>query len=316
MTVTQEAYEAAQEQRREWLKNLAEALKKWCDENGYKPRGKLVSEIEDLSMGKLHHLLKGDSMIEDPEDSPALYARIHVRTGLEEADPRTVPPRFYRPKAGKRIEKKKSWTTQEYRAWLQVNVPGADIESLLGISETGELDAIPPSENGKSPRSQEHTVGEMHEVSGYTDVDQLQAGQDSQLDRPLRSFVGELPDSLVPDIAEGLHKLGEELRSSSIVQLHSKIDELYRVVVALSGKIDNTSVPRTTGEGAMDIGDLLHRTNVILRSCLDGTVEDRNRISEKYGRKLGALYVVTGILTIDDVQRREKVLSDSILTTT
>lgn len=130
--------ESFETKRRQWVQTLTPALRKWCDDNGYIPRSKLATELE-IPASKWKHLISGVSISGDV----TIYARLHLRTWLREADPRTVPSRLrYAARVGHYFEAKRAWTDQEYDKWQRTyRLPPRLVESQKEtlISETRQL---------------------------------------------------------------------------------------------------------------------------------------------------------------------------------
>lgn len=100
----------------DWQNALAEAVKEWCDTHRYHPRNKLAKEL-DIKNERWSRIAAG-SGITDPET----YAKIYVRTGLSQADPRTIPPMFKLiPGTGQYMDVARAWTDAQYQRWLRTD---------------------------------------------------------------------------------------------------------------------------------------------------------------------------------------------------
>lgn len=92
-----------------WREDLAKALRRWCQENGYHSMVELARELgvnEDL----WKHIINGENISNDPLP----YAKLFWRTKIPEADPRKVPPivRFG-------TESSRAMTNEQWQKWEQ-----------------------------------------------------------------------------------------------------------------------------------------------------------------------------------------------------
>ncbi len=99
----------------EWAARLSVALEKWCRDNGYMRKTKLGSELHIIGKS-WSDISAGSSIIGDV----GAYARLYLRTGLAEADPRIIPPRRYYTRGRKvTVEKVRAWSEGEWQKWLR-----------------------------------------------------------------------------------------------------------------------------------------------------------------------------------------------------
>lgn len=100
--------------RAEWCSALATALRNWCDDNGYHPRNKLGSEL-GIPTNPWQHLFDATGVV---CGDITVYARLYVKTGLAELNPRKVPSRIrFVPRTRRSYEYVRAWTDQEYEDW-------------------------------------------------------------------------------------------------------------------------------------------------------------------------------------------------------
>jgi len=101
-----------------WAKDLADVLKRWCEVHGYDVQKRLAEELS-IPIAAWERIMRGRSVIGKAD--PQAYAKIYIRTGLPEADPRGIPPRAKKIPVGegmKSIEVSRAWSGDKYFAWL------------------------------------------------------------------------------------------------------------------------------------------------------------------------------------------------------
>ncbi|GEM_PF-7031588 len=143
MTVTRamEGFDkvAFEKVRLEWASNLSVKLHEWCENNGYRPYSKLRREL-DIVPVTWEHIMRGKSVADDA----TIYARLYLRTGLSEVDPRTIPPRVTAsPRApGRYYEKVRAWTKEQYENWRSdYQGPPSSVEFSNKIPKPGVIQA-------------------------------------------------------------------------------------------------------------------------------------------------------------------------------
>ncbi len=124
--------------RVQWAEKLAAVLREWCTINQYMPRKLLAQELGILD-NNWKHIVVGDGLTDDI----SIYARLHVRTELAEADPRTVPPKaLYAPRGLYYYERAYAWTEHEYTLWLNRHGYSLPREVQTSVPVTDELPDI------------------------------------------------------------------------------------------------------------------------------------------------------------------------------
>lgn len=101
------------DQRLEWSRALSLALKAWLRKEGYTPAKRLATElgIDSSTWGRI---ASGSGITQKKE----VYAKIFARTGLREADPRSVPPIVITlPRGGETI-RSISMEESEFQEWM------------------------------------------------------------------------------------------------------------------------------------------------------------------------------------------------------
>lgn len=109
-----------------WANALSIALKVWCDNNGYKPRITLASEL-GITRNAWDHITRGDTIIGDTD--PDIYARIYQKTLLPEADPRKIPS-----KADGTVRR---WPPEVLETWWRDNFPDDINKSVVQSALNG-----------------------------------------------------------------------------------------------------------------------------------------------------------------------------------
>jgi hypothetical protein len=99
-----------------WAQSLSTALQRWCDTHGYEIRVYLADELA-IPRTAWKRIVAGQAIV--GEADPTAYAKIYVRTGLAEADPRYIPPLLKKiPSAEEPVEVPRSWSPEEFEDWL------------------------------------------------------------------------------------------------------------------------------------------------------------------------------------------------------
>ena len=110
------------EKKPEWALNLSTALKQWIPEQGYRASTELADKL-NIPRGLWSDIYQGYSIAENRRgerfDRRTYYASIHLWTGLQEADPRTIPDRLIRIPNGGFANRKRSFSEDEYQQWLK-----------------------------------------------------------------------------------------------------------------------------------------------------------------------------------------------------
>lgn len=99
-----------------WANNLAVALSGWWPSHGYESGADLAREL-DIPDSAWNRISAGQAIVGKAD--PEAYAKIHVRTGLPQADPRTIPPRLKKvPTKDEPSWIERAWSEGKYIAWL------------------------------------------------------------------------------------------------------------------------------------------------------------------------------------------------------
>ncbi|MEK7611592.1 MAG: hypothetical protein AAB486_04450 [Patescibacteria group bacterium] len=131
------------ERSQAWAKALHVALKKWLRANDYISGAQLAKEL-GIGFTTWSHIQSGGSL-----SLAENYARIYLRTGLAEADPRKIPSRVRAfPNRAPKTEAR-AWTGGQYQAWLEKNrakhrasAPVLPTVTALGGYQPTEADGI------------------------------------------------------------------------------------------------------------------------------------------------------------------------------
>lgn len=274
----------------EWAQQLAVNLRQWCAENGYPVRLVLAKEI-DLSESAWRHVIRGDTIAADPE----IYAKVYHRTGLLEADPRTVPPlRFaVRTKPGVYNEKSRSFTEEQWQNWLA---------SKEASKKTGGRKAVRISPCFKRERPlvvPEVILDEVQEV--------VQTPIPSPPQSQVQSAVGSAVDGLISVFAGQIgRQLVEAMRQEGVI-LSVQLDAFREELRVLSDKVLAGAKTEVTKPGGRDISALANKLRKELNGYAWGTPDDRDRLMKEHGQALVDLVVIAHTL-IQEPSEREKVL--------
>lgn len=179
------------ENRKQWSQAFASALRNWCRDNGYTSFSKLKAEL-GIPDGSWKHLLDNRGGV---VGDVTVYARLYVRTGLPEMDPRTIPPRVrYAARVGRYSEGKRVCTDQEYEKWRK----GYQPPPTLVEGEPPPDEVIPFTAVVRQPKAEPQTVGAL--------VDRFLANSEERIarrvvemlrqDREESGDIGELADRL------------------------------------------------------------------------------------------------------------------------
>lgn len=96
-----------------WAEKLANAIKPWCDNNGYPVRTQFSNKM-GFKVHQWASILGGRTY----QDDVSVYAKIYVVTDLEEANPTTIPPKIGTvPRTGVHYPVKRKWEPEELEAW-------------------------------------------------------------------------------------------------------------------------------------------------------------------------------------------------------
>lgn len=133
-----------------WAVQLAGSLKRWSEENGYQYLNSLAEELQILPT-TWKHMAAGDMIANDV----TIYARIYLRTGLPEADPRSIPPRLnFDVKEKKYSEIPRAWSEEQYQIWLsgqgKRETGGKENPTLQTVSEKSVTKR--PKTQGSTPK--------------------------------------------------------------------------------------------------------------------------------------------------------------------
>lgn len=97
-----------------WAVDLASALKRWLKENGYQHGTELADEL-----GIPRSAWSSISSAQAISQRVEYYARLYLKTGLEQANPTSIPPRRrIVPKTGALNKVGRAWSEEQYREWM------------------------------------------------------------------------------------------------------------------------------------------------------------------------------------------------------
>jgi len=101
-------------EKSEWAVRLAQALSDWCLANRYVPKNTLSKELGIEQ--EWVHISSGAAIVGNVE----AYALLYLKTGLREADPRTLPSRVvFKPRTKQYGSLARAWTEEDFAKWLR-----------------------------------------------------------------------------------------------------------------------------------------------------------------------------------------------------
>lgn len=272
-----------------WLKNLAVKLREWAAKNRYKPYSRLAREL-DIPISSWNRILNGYCVVRDSQ----YYARIHVRTGLEEADPRTIPPDYKRIPKGIVIEIPRKMTDDEWKEWRanykekattrqpRAKAPTRRVRPIRTISSSLPLPYHPailesPQPTLLSPQPQaEPAAPQPPAPAPQPELPRLDT-LGKAVDFVLSLHSNQMADAIVAQVTTQLTPLFERLERSleRLEETRSQQGQVLRPSRNSSHKEDVSSLSRALFKA--------------LTPALRGSAADRNRLIAEHGRDLGRL---------------------------
>lgn len=266
--------------KQKWAVNLAQALQKWCDEHGYKPRSGFGRELK-IPQTQWQHIISGSMISGDP----AIYARIFVKTGLSEANPCRIPPRNVKLPRGGSAEVIRAWNNDQLQEWLQKNqqeVPGPERGQ---VTEKGVQAAV------SSARKAETRTAIPQATKPAEERPRISTG----------GLMGRFIDSLVDSIGEQIGRraasiIVEEVKSQLLPELHAVLNRQPRQEAAIAA----------SSKGSQDIEMLAKKLVRELQRAAEATPAEQEKIYRKHGGDLIDLASLLDIFTTSDPQARER----------
>lgn len=252
-----------------WGLRLAGALRKWCDQHACYPRNKLATEL-GIGVPQWTAIITGNSVVEKAD--PTVYARLFLRTGLEEADPRSISPRDVRLPKGGFIAKERAWTEEKWQEWLAAQRR----KKFQGAVSTAKDE---PAEEELGPVATT-PVGAQQSVGMLlgTFVDGLLAALSTQLGREIASLLAE----------QVAARMIEEIR----LALRHEPQQGFKGA-------------RVSSESLHDIGQIAQRLYAALQPAFSGNPEERDELMQRHGKSLVRLLPVIEVLTRPQDDREE-----------
>lgn len=105
--------ESLQKERQDWIELLQIAIEEYCSQEGYHPRNMLRKKL-DVSKSSWE-IITGAKGFTDINT----YAVLFYETGIEQADPRTLPPRTYHMPNGGYSIKHRAMSEEEWIIWVK-----------------------------------------------------------------------------------------------------------------------------------------------------------------------------------------------------
>lgn len=105
--------ESLQKQRQDWIELLQIAIEEYCSQEGYYPRNMLRKKL-DISRSSWEIMTGGKGFTDINT-----YAVLFYETGIEQADPRTLPPRMYHLPKGGYSTKSQAMSEEAWIVWVK-----------------------------------------------------------------------------------------------------------------------------------------------------------------------------------------------------
>lgn len=194
------------QQKPEWAVTLAEILDLWCHENGYSVKTMLADEL-GIPRNIWNRISTGGMIASDIE----AYAKIYQRTGLEESDPKSIPPRrIFIPKTGSYAESLRAWSDEEWQAWLSNQSKPSEPRSAVGQNSSSP--PMVPDEKVVKPERPRMSQGSFPTVGNL--IDQLITSLGHQVAQVIREDLGSggIPPNREEDIGRLMVKLTGKLK--------------------------------------------------------------------------------------------------------
>lgn len=257
-----------------WARNLALALRAWCDSNDYFPRNKLRDELglTDVQWS----IIAAGSRNTAVSDISA-YARIYRRTGLDLADPRKIPPRTRHVPPDRSILEPRGWSEEEYQKWLANPV-------------------IPERATVKSAAKQKETVVKVQpskpppRASLRDDADKIPIGA---LSTTKHQTAGSILEELISKIG---HDIGREILDNVRVGLRDES-------ILSSEKEEGEGSEKDASKGRVQAA--FRMLNKEIAKIRDGQIADRDNFVTSYREEIGQLYAHLRVLAQEPEQREQ-----------
>lgn len=239
------------------------------------------------------------------------YARIHIVTGLAEADPRTLPPMTYRLK-GKDHQTPQAWTEEEYQGWLkQEGRIYQSFGSAADVSSTPKAVSKPRRDRSAQVAPELPRSAFVNDKGVFAGVTTLGGIVDALMGLGLRPVVASVTEELASHISAAVNTLKPGLIEALLPQ----------VVEAVSGLINNQRgdlqrllSESLSSERAPAPRSVIARTSVNsdsptrqllkeLQRVLKGTREDRDRFMLADREALAEVYQALAIMTQNSDER-------------
>lgn len=214
-------------------------------------------------------------------DGRIYYARLHLWTDLEEADPRNIPGRLYKTPNSSITTKSRSLPDDEYQQWLK----GPEAQELL---------------TKKNDRFKRETI-----------MEQSRTHQQAESFQTAGSFLGSFIDGLINRVTDQIvRQLSEHQVNPSLPQ----ISEIEKRLITLESAInrlvtqpqaDRASSPHARPSRSSDIGQLSSLLRNLLGVYIHGSSDDRDNLMKANGKELMDLDHLVHALTRRPRDREE-----------
>lgn len=300
-----------------WARDLSQAVSDWCDRNHYRYKSNLADEL-GLTPSQLGHIIKADSISRDQE----LHARLFVRTGLKESDPRLVPD-GYKITRGRLVRVKRAmdpavfeqWYRREGYKWEKPQQPSLSslVEPIL--SEGGPIDSkdVPPSVSSEQlqflSQKLDKALSELEEMKQQRSVPSDPLGGLGQL---VGGWFG--TNILVPLIREELSNLLPRAPIEGAMDRQDNVHEELEVALE-EVRILRTQLEQVRQSSYSDIGAVAKQLKNLLDPYLKGDAQMRDDLRARFGKELHDLFLAVNPFSLprkdgEELIRTRKEFSD------
>lgn len=267
----------------EWAERLSRVLDEWCKNHRYFTKSRLGAElnIPKVIWGRIS---SGASVVNDVEN----YAKLWLRTDLQEANPETIPS-YNRPvPSGRSVEVARAWKSGELNKWLKspeadrIRKLKADAEAETKSRPEPIVAAQPPAVPTKEVVSAGQTIGSM-------------------LDGIIAVFARQMAEQMGDTIASKIASAIADQLTPLMEQLTQQQPPPREVVTADKPELPPAETKAKKGEN-LDAGQLANGLKLLLSH---GTEEDREKVYRRYKNQLFDLLPILDAYTSFDSNERE-----------
>lgn len=279
--------------RKEWASALSKSLKRWMHSSEFWTTTALAIAL-DVPHRQMRSILSGKTISRTTE----YYARVFIRTGLPEADPRKIPDRLQKMPHSPATLIKVAWTDEAYVTWLQ-----QEGKKYLAVeAPTYPPEEVPQGESKHMQPSEIHAKVDEVSLSG-----QGPPGESGFLEDMLGVITSHVSRKIPPGLTEQqttqLESAIQAASKSLEKTLLSETSQLKELIIQSQLPSPSSKPVATVIKQDTDPGVLARRLTEQLMKAVNGQAEDRDRLSERYGHDFGRLLPLLDAFTSEPVDR-------------